>query len=117
MMPTRELYVQGTQEPQPLAIEPPHWRTGGLKTTALAIGPSMSLTSFTSLPFDGGCSQGGGSYSRPWYFSRGCVCVCLCKNRGDILIIQGIPEGGGGGCTSKLQLCMHNTGSVNHVEP
>ena len=28
-MPTRELYVQGTQEPQPPGIEPPHWSGGG----------------------------------------------------------------------------------------
>ena len=39
-MPTRELYVQGTQEHQ-LRVSNP--RTGRLKTTALAIGPSMSL--------------------------------------------------------------------------
>ena len=34
-------------------------RTGRLKTTALAIGPSMSLTSFLALPLGGGCSRGG----------------------------------------------------------
>ena len=55
-MPSRELYVQGTQEPQPPGIEP---RTGRVKSTALTIGPSMSLTSFLALPFGGGCSRGG----------------------------------------------------------
>ena len=28
-MPTRELYVQGTQEQQLPGIEPPHWTTEG----------------------------------------------------------------------------------------
>ena len=34
-------------------------RIGQLKTTALAIGSSMSLTSFQVQPLGGGCSQGG----------------------------------------------------------
>ena len=34
-------------------------RTGRLETTALAIGPSMSLTSILAPPLGGGCSRGG----------------------------------------------------------
>ena len=54
-MPTRELYVHGTQGQSP-GIEP---RTRRLKTTALAIGPSMSLTINPALSLGGGWSWGG----------------------------------------------------------
>ena len=54
-MPTRELYVQGTRGSPPVSNP----RTRRLKTTALAIGPSMSLTINPALSLVGGCSWGG----------------------------------------------------------
>ena len=36
-MPTRELYVQGTQEPQPPGIEPPHWTTEDYRSRRWAV--------------------------------------------------------------------------------
>ena len=67
-MPTRELYVQGTQEQQLPGIEPPHC-TGRLKTTALAIGPSMSLTRI-GVSFTYGALRGGGQ--------GGVLCIMVC---------------------------------------
>ena len=63
-MPTRELYVQGTQG-RPRVSNP---RTGRLKTTALAIGPSMSHTInplchlVGGVPGVGLCCGGGGGW-------------------------------------------------------
>ena len=55
-MPNRELYVQGTQEQQLPGIKPP---PGQLKTSALTIGPSMSLAHLAAQIVLGGRSWGG----------------------------------------------------------
>ena len=60
-MPTRELYVQGTQEHQLPGIEPP---PGRLKTSALTIGPSMSLAHLAAQLAQGGRSWGVGGAKR-----------------------------------------------------
>ena len=55
-MPTRELYMQKTQEQQLPGIEPP---PGRLKTSALTIGPSMSLAHRAAQLAQGGAFMGG----------------------------------------------------------
>ena len=44
-MPTRELYVQGTQEPQPPGIEPPHWTTEDYRSRYWAVYVSYQFPS------------------------------------------------------------------------
>ena len=44
-MPTRELYVQGTQEPQPPGIEPPHWTTEDYRSRYWAVHVSYQFPS------------------------------------------------------------------------
>ena len=55
-MPTRELYMQGTQEQQLPGIEPP---PGRLKTSTLTIGPSMSLAHRAAQLAQGAAFMGG----------------------------------------------------------
>ena len=44
-MPTRELYMQGTQEPKPPGIEPPHWTTEDYRSRHWAVYVSYHLPS------------------------------------------------------------------------
>ena len=55
-------------------VSNPHTRRP--KTTALAIGPSMSLTSFLALPLGGRCSRGGVVLAAVVYPVGVCVWVC-----------------------------------------
>ena len=62
-MPTRELYVLGTQEPQPPGIEPPHWTTEDYRSRYWAV--------YVSYPFPSSASwwggvPGAGLYLRLW---------------------------------------------------
>ena len=74
-MPTRELYVQGTQG-QPLGIEPPHWTTEDYRSRHWAVYVSYHLSRFVTwwgCPWGGvalwggggGCSKGGLRLSIP----------------------------------------------------
>ena len=73
-MPTRELYMQGTQEPQPPGIEPPHWTTKDYRSRYWAVYVSNQFPNSATwrglFPGpDRTCGRG---------VSRGRVCVWLC---------------------------------------
>ena len=53
-------------------------RNGRLNTTALAIGPSMSLTDFLAQPLVVGCSLGGGGVVLAVVVRLAGMCVCVC---------------------------------------
>ena len=70
-MPTRELYVQGTQEPQPPGIEPLHWTTEDYRSRYWAVYVSYQFPGSAIWwgMFPGwGCTGGHGK-------SRGRVCM------------------------------------------
>ena len=74
-MPTRELYVQGTQEPQPPGIKPPDWTTEDYRSRYWAVYVSYHYPS--SATWWGGGVPGAGSYLRPWCVSWVCVFGCV----------------------------------------
>ena len=60
-MPTRELYVQGTQEQQLPGIEPPHWTTEDYRSRYWAVYVSYPLCCITYLRGRSWGGRGGGN--------------------------------------------------------
>ena len=81
--PTRELYVQGSQEHQRLGSNP---RTGRLKTDALTTGPRESLTRLRGVV---------GYESGPEGGAVRCEACCACREAP--VHVHGVGTGGGGG--------------------
>ena len=74
-MPTRELYVQGTQEPQLPGIEPPHWTTEDYRSRYWAI--YVSYQFFCSAIRRGVFPRGDFVLSEVVHLAGLCVCVCV----------------------------------------
>ena len=74
-MPTRELYVQGTQEPQPPGIEPPHWTTEDYRSRYWAVYVSYQ---FLLCHLTGGVPKGGGGVVLAAVVRLACLCLCVC---------------------------------------
>ena len=74
-MPARELYVQGTQEPQLPGIETPHWTTEDYRSRYWAVYVSYQFSCSANRR---GVFPRGVSLSRTWYVSLSALAVTVC---------------------------------------